>query len=107
MNLQEHRRKVLGKLGFVKKGGTKHERWILMDDEGRPHVTTRVSRNNRDIGPSLRGYSALNCISQKNSTWKLHHATCRKPIITTICLIMELYNLCSVEHKNRAYLLCW
>lgn len=54
MNLQEHRRKVLGKLGFVKKGGTKHERWILMDDEGKPQVTTRVSRNNRDIGPTLR-----------------------------------------------------
>ena len=54
MNLQEHRRKVLGKLGFVKKGGTKHERWILMDDGGKPLVTTRVSRNHRDIGPTLR-----------------------------------------------------
>ena len=55
MNLQEHRRKVLGKLGFIKRGGTKHERWVLIDSStGKPHVTARVSRNNRDIGPTLR-----------------------------------------------------
>ena len=54
MNLKEHRRKVLRKLNFVERGGTKHERWVLEDaTTGRLCVTTYVSRGNRDIGEGL------------------------------------------------------
>ena len=54
MNLKEHRRRVLGKLNFKERKGTKHERWVLEDaDTGRLCVTTHVSRSNRDIGEGL------------------------------------------------------
>ena len=55
MNLQEHRRNVLGKLGFVKKReGAKHEIWVLEDNVRKLYLTTSVSRNRRDISHTLR-----------------------------------------------------
>ena len=54
MTFNEHRRKVLRKLNFVERKGTKHERWVLKDvDTGRLYVTTYVSHGNRDIGEGL------------------------------------------------------
>ncbi len=54
MTISEHKRRVLSKLGFTKKGGGKHEKWRLMDaSTGRPILTTGVSRSNEDVGHGL------------------------------------------------------
>lgn len=54
MNLKEHRRKVLRKLGFVKSEGKKHEIWRLTSaSTERLFLKTAVSRGNRDIGRGL------------------------------------------------------
>ncbi len=55
MNLKEHRRDVLVKLGFVEDGGTRHEKWVLKSSKsGKVYARTVVSRTNHDIGPTLR-----------------------------------------------------
>ena len=53
MTLREHRRKVLQKLGFLKREGRKHEVWTLKDRGGKVQLNTTVSRNNGDIGNGL------------------------------------------------------
>lgn len=54
MNLKEHRRKVLTKLGFVRSEGKKHEIWKLTSSPtGRLFLKTTVSRGNSDIGQGL------------------------------------------------------
>ena len=54
MNLRDHRRKVLRKIGFKPDKGKKHEKWVLKDSRtGRLYLKTVVSRNNRDIGDNL------------------------------------------------------
>lgn len=49
MNTNDHRKRVLRKLGFVKKGGKKHEKWEFPQTEGVPAIRTAVSHGNKDI----------------------------------------------------------
>ncbi len=54
MNLKEHRRKVLTKLGFVKSEGGKHEiRKLTSSSTGQLVLKTTVSRGNDHIGHGL------------------------------------------------------
>ena len=77
MNLKEHRRRVLGKLNFKERKGTKHERWVLEDaDTGRLCVTTHVSRSNRDIGEGLM--RAICAQLHVSNTIKLQPVQCPK-----------------------------
>ena len=66
MNINEHRRKVLRKLGFVKSEGGKHEKWQLKSSSSeRSFLTTTVSRNSKDIGPGLlKKYCVQLCITK-------------------------------------------
>ena len=50
MNTNDHRKNVLRKLGYVKKGGRKHEKWELSPSgAGIPVLRTAVSHGNKDI----------------------------------------------------------
>ena len=55
MTTNEHRRKVLGKLGFKRKreGQAGHEKWVLEEPDGRAALTTQVSRGSKEIPPPV------------------------------------------------------